>query len=242
MNLRYFLATFVVMPALAVVAGMNKLLPPALWVGLALMSIAPPAPPATRNLRKSGDVNVGLAWQAEAFLISVVTIPLTVSLVAWMMRRQVDLSWQPMLLRGVLFFAGPMVLGLLVRRYAPAMADAMQKPLARAAAIALIALMVLVAIAGAPVVWYFGIGPVAVVTAFVAIAVGVGHVLGGPRSDTRVTLVAMLAIRFPVPAMILAQANGILDRTIPVVLVYVIVGAVFVAIYSRLSSRSLPAA
>ncbi len=241
LNLRYFLATFVVMPALAVVLGMLRLLPQALWIGLALMSIAPPAPPATRKLRKMGDLDVGLAWQAEAFLVAVVTIPLTVALVdsMGMFARSLNLTWGPVLARSALFFAAPMLVGLLTRRYWPAAAGALAKPVAFAANIALAVLTILVLIVAVPIIWHFGIISIAMVAAFVVLAILVGHFFGGPRRDTRVTLAAMLAARFPVPALVLAQANGATKAILPTVLVYVIAGALFVPLYERFV-RTMP--
>jgi BASS family bile acid:Na+ symporter len=237
LNLRFFLATFVVMPAIAIGLGASRILPVALWGGLALMSIAPPAPPATRRLKRLGNFNVGLAWQAEAFIVSVVTVPATVALVvaSGLITRELDLAWNRVLLRSILFFAGPLVLGLLVRRYLPRAADAMQKPIGMAALIAFGILAVLALIAAIPILWHFGVGPAAIVIAFVAVAIAVGHVMGGPGRDTRVTLAAMLAARFPVPALLLAQANGALKTVLPVVLVYVLAGTVLVPLYDRLT-------
>jgi BASS family bile acid:Na+ symporter len=228
------------MPALAILLGAFGWLSAAFWPGLALMSIAPPAPPSTRRLRKMGNFDVGLAWQAEAFVLSIVTMPLTVSIVAHLglVGREINLSWQPVLVRSVLFFGAPMLIGLLVRRYWPKGADALSKPVGIAANIGLLVLVVLVLIVAVPVLWRFGIVSIAVTAAFVAIAIVVGHLLGGPGRDTRVTLAAMLAARFPVPAMVLAQANGELKRVLPVVLVYVIAGALLVPLYAKVVARN----
>ncbi|MBV8433337.1 MAG: hypothetical protein JO029_03545 [Candidatus Eremiobacteraeota bacterium] len=241
LNLRYFLATFVVMPAIAVVLGVYKVLPSALWGGLALMSIAPPAPPATRKLKKEGDLDIGLAWQAEAFLISVVTIPLTVILVSGWVGRDLNLTWGPMVQRGTLFFAAPMALGLILRRYWVPVADAIVKPVSLLANVALLILVVLALVIAVPVMWQFGIVPIAIVTGFVAVAVLVGHLFGGPARATRVTLAAMLAARFPVPALVLAQANGATKAILPVVLVYVVAGVLLVPLYERLTARQAAA-
>ena len=237
LSLRYFLATFVVMPALAFALGFFNLLPQSLWVGLALMSMAPPAPPATRKLRKDGDADVGLAWQTEAFLIAVVTIPLTVLAIDSMglFSRELNLTWGPVLQRSALFFVFPMLGGLLVRRYWPAGANALAKPVATAATVALVILVALALIVAVPVIWKFGIVSIAAVTAFVAVAVLVGHLFGGPGHATRYTLTAMLAARFPVPALVLAQANGATKEILPVVLVYVVAGTLLVPIYGRLT-------
>ncbi len=244
LNARYFLATFVVMPAIAIALGALNLLPQSLWVGLALMSMAPPAPPASRKLRKSGNAEVGLAWQAEAFVLSALTIPLTVVAVArlGLVSQELNLTLQPVFVRSLMFFVVPICLGLLLRRYLPAAADALVRPVTVAATAALLILAALVLVVAVPVVWRFGVAGIVAVAAFVALAIVVGHAFGGPGRDTRVTLAAMLAARFPVPALVLAQANGATKSVLPVVLVYVIAGMLLMPLYERLTAPRSQAA
>jgi len=241
---RYFCATFVVMPAIAIAMGLSGRFAQGVWVGLALMSIAPPAPPATRRLRKAGNMSIGLAWQATAFLLAVAMIPLTIVVAQrlGLVASGLNLSWGPLLSRSALFFAGPMLLGLLTRRYLPAVANALVKPVSVAANVALVVLTVLVLIVAVPVIAHYDVLSIAVIVAFVAIAVLVGHLLGGPRRDTRITLVAMLAARFPLPALILAQQNDKTKMILPVILVYIIAGVLLTPLYGRLTKRTSPSA
>lgn len=239
-NLRYFLATFVVMPAFAVILGVLAHLPQPLWIGLTLMSIAPPAPPASRRLRKMGDYDLGLAWQAEAFVLAVVMIPLTVAIVQalGLVAQDVNLTWRPMIERSVLFFGAPMLVGLLLRRYWSAGADALETPVGVAANLGFLILGILVLIVAIPVILHYDLASIAITVAFVIVAVLVGHLLGGPGSKTRVTLAAMLAARFPVPALILAQSNGAIKELLPVILVYLVAGALLVPIYDRATVKT----
>lgn len=127
-----------------------------------------------------------------------------------------------------------MLLGLLARRHLPAVADKLWKPVAVAANLALLVLAVLVLIVAIPIIRRFGIAAIAAVVAFVAVAVLVGHLLGGPGRGTLVTLAAILATRFPVPALELAEANGATKTILPVVLVYILAGMLLVPLYDWL--------
>ena len=232
--LRFFLASFVIMPALAILLDVAERVPNALWVGLALMSMSPPAPPAARRLLKMGDFDVALAWQADAFLISVVTVPITCYVIASVLHLSLDLNFVPVLVKSVLFYGAPMVVGLLIRRFWPQRAAAMVKPLNAifVPAFALLALLVLVV--GAPVIWHFGIINALIVVGFVIVAVIVAYLLGGPSANERVTLAVVLAARFPLPALMLAQANGKVQAILPVVLVYLVTGVVAVPLFAKL--------
>lgn len=234
---RYFIATFVVMPAIAIAMGLSGRFEQGVWVGLALMSIAPPAPPSTRRLRKFGNMSIGLAWQAAAYFLAVAMIPLTIFVAQrlGLVAHGLNLTWGPMLSRSALFFGGPMLLGLLTRRYWPAAAGALAKPVTLLGTIALLVLTILVLIVAVPVIARYNPLSIAVVVAFVAVAVVVGHLFGGSGRDTRVTLVAMLAARFPLPALILAQANGKTKMILPVILVYIIAGVLLTPLYARLA-------
>lgn len=231
---RFFLASFVVMPGLAIVLDLIAHIPNAVWVGLALMSMSPPSPPAGRRLLKMGDFDVALAWQAEAFLISVVTVPVTCYVIASMLHLTLDLNFGPVLLKAVLFYGAPMMVGLLLRRFWPGIARALVKPL-KAVLLPVGGLLVLlILIVGAPVVWHFGIANFMLVVGFLIVAIAVAHLFGGPLDQERVTLAAMLAARFPLPALILAQANGAVKAILPVILVYLIAGVALVPLYARL--------
>lgn len=231
---RFFVASFLVMPGLAVVLDLVERIPNSLWVGLALMSMSPPAPPAARRLLKMGDFDTALAWQAEAFLMSVVTVPLTCYVIASILRLTLNLNFGPVLLKAVLFYGVPMLAGLLIRRSWPGVAAAMVKPLRMVLLPTGSLLVLLILIVGAPVVWQFGITNIALVVGFLIVAVAVAHVFGGPDADERVTLAAMLAARFPLPALVLAQANGAVKMILPVILVYLIAGVALVPLYARL--------
>jgi predicted Na+-dependent transporter len=74
---RFFLATFVLMPALAVVIRLSENLPPAVWAGLLLISMTPASPGFySKANRLSADAEISLAWQLTSVLLSIVTIPL----------------------------------------------------------------------------------------------------------------------------------------------------------------------
>ena len=85
-----------------------------------------------------------------------------------------------MLLRRILFFAAPMLLGLLVHRYLPRAAGMLQRPAGVLAMVAFGILIVLALIGAVPILGRFGFASAAIVVAFVAVAIAVGHLMGAP--------------------------------------------------------------
>jgi len=67
---RFFLATFVIMPALAVILALGVPMPWPVWAGLALVSITPPGLGLSqKSLKLTGDDEAGFAWQTLALVL-----------------------------------------------------------------------------------------------------------------------------------------------------------------------------
>jgi BASS family bile acid:Na+ symporter len=238
--MRFFVATFVIMPALALliarVAG-----PTPLWAGLALISITPPGIGVSgRVLKLKGDAQVGLAWEALAVLISVVTIPLSVWLVGRLFNLDLDLGLVPLLKRVVVLFALPLLAGLALRQLAPGATGPIDKVLKPVLNGATLILLGLILIRAAPQLIAQGALVLAAVFAFVISAIAVGHWMGGPPDELRPTLASVLATRWIAPAVAIAQANNSVDRILPVLIAYVIAATALMPLYGWLLSRRPP--
>ncbi len=133
----------------------------------------------------------------------------------------------------------PLLLGLIVSRLAPWFA----RRIGRASGwLVNIGTLIVVGMA-VPIIWKqastLGASAWLISAAVAAVAIVLGHLLGGPEPETRAVLAAFSALRFPALALLLASVvpNG---RTmIPEILVYVVVSAVLVGVYSAVMARRL---
>ena len=120
----------------------------------------------------------------------------------------------------------PLAAGVAIRAWRPARAEALAGPVGRAGT-ALLALGVLVLLAGAwRALWAaIGDGTIVAMLAFVAIGMLVGHLLGGPEPDHSVVLALSTASRHPAIALSIASTNFPDERFGGTILLYLLVSA-----------------
>jgi BASS family bile acid:Na+ symporter len=207
--IRALSAMLVVMPVVAVgiVSAFDLHRP----VKIALVALAlSPSPPLLprRQLQAGGESSHVVALIIVAALTSIVSVPLTLSLLARFVDAPLAISpWRiarPVVLT-VLF---PLVIGMVVRRTAPAFAARAAAPMAGIALALLVAgLAPILAAEGTRIVSLVGNGTLAAMVVFCAAGLAVGHVMGGPERNGRVTLGLAAAARHPGVAITVATAN-----------------------------------
>lgn len=230
---RYTFATFVLMPALAIAFAAWR--PDrSLWMGLALLSMTPPAPVLLGRLRATdADVATGSAWQALALIISLVTIPLTLVIVQRLGGPDLRLGIAPVAKRTIVAFALPVVVGFIIDARWPAVREALLRYLSPLSD-SLVAVQILTTLAGAlPSILRQDLLGVVVILIFAGVAVLAGHLLGGSTVAQRRTLVASLATRWAAPALVLASVNGTAAEALAPIGVYVIAGWLWLEAYAR---------
>jgi BASS family bile acid:Na+ symporter len=232
--IRFVLVTFVLMPIITLLAALLTSVPKPVVEGLVLMSICPPGLGLSRKALKLTGVNqVGLAWQAFAIPLSVLMIPGFLLLV----RGAFGLSYLPgvseILQKVVTIFLLPVTLGFSVGTFWPHARPVLvrfSKPIATAGQLIVLAMVL---VAGGPAIHGLGLLSIVLVVVVVGVAIAVGHVLGGPEETSRPVLASTLALRWPAPALALAAVNDSSVEITPVVLTFVLAGALLMVLYER---------
>ncbi len=205
--LRSLLAIYVLVPLVAVlVAGTMPGLPPAAVAGILFMGAAGSAPfvvrKAVSKVHTSAEYAVSL--QITTASLAIVTVPITLLLLPGDWRvSPLEVAWQ--VFRAQLVGLG---LGVLVHELRPAIAARLMRPFAAIASL-LLALEVLVAavlIVPRLLPRLNGMAVLAMAVVIV-ISIAIGHLLGGPRPDTRVSLGLLTATRNLGLALMIAGAN-----------------------------------
>lgn len=203
------LAVYVLMPLFAVAIAMNVDLTPPVAIALIALSLCPIPPILPNKLVQAGGTEsyavgllVGLA------VLSIVFVPVALEI----LERVFGMPLQ-MTMAAVATLVGSTILlpigsGIAVRGFAPAIAEKLAKITKRVGMIGLLlGLIAILAATGRTVLGLVGNGTVLVFVAFVLVGLLVGHLLGGPERDGRVSLAISTASRHPGIAAAIVHAN-----------------------------------
>ena len=225
---RSLLSVFIVMPIVAV--GMTTVFEfrRASEIAIIALSISP-VPPLLPNkeMKAGGQESYGLALMATLALLSIVTVPLA----AEILRRVFDVPLNAdagAIARVALVMAMfPLLAGVAVRAYLPAVADRIERPVSLVARVLLpLAVVALLAGTWRAVASAVGGGAIAAMVAFVAIGLALGDFLGGPNPEDSIVLALSTACRHPAIALSVAAATLPNEQLAGPILLYLIVNTI----------------
>ena len=201
-------------------------------VGIALMGISPGAPVALRrSLDAGGHHSFAAALQLLIASLAVVTMPLSVELLNQLFEVHGELAPAVVAKQVLMAQLIPLALGLAIHRFAPAFAVRVEPQVRRLGGIMLIAFLVVVLAS----IWrlVFGVGffvglCVVVIT---ALALAAGHILGGPRKETRTAVAISSALRNPGLALLVATSNRAPAEIPATIFAYLIWAAAATGVY-----------
>lgn len=239
---RALFAVLIAVPALALLVCRVFGVPRAVEIGIVLMSISPGAPVALRrSLGAGGHHSFAPALQILLALLAVVSMPLSVaaldhyyaghaSVAPWHVARQVFLA---QLL--------PLGIGVLTRKAFPTQAAWLVRRLDPLGAILLAALAILAIVDVWEVVVGAGTRVGLAIALITALALTVGHLMGGPDGGTRTSVAISSAARNPGLALLVATLNAAEPTISATVLVYIVVSAITLIPYILWRRRARPA-
>jgi len=206
---RSLLAMNFFMPLFAVVLAMKFALYPEVKVALVFLAVSP-VPPILPRLQSKlgGSSHYICGLLASSALLSLILVPLTMELLGKIFGR--DLHGNPATIAKVMATSVllPLILGMLIHHFHPALAQRTSKPLARIALLLLLgSASVLLVFALPGIARLVGNGTALAIAIFVLMGTLVGHWLGGPEPANRSTLALATASRHPGLAIALASAD-----------------------------------
>lgn len=238
--LRSVLAMNLVMPLIAV--GMALVLPLSHALKIMLVAIAlSPVPPILprKEIKAGGRESYAISLLVTAALLSVISIPVAMAILGPIFG--LPLSIRAATVAQVVFLTvlGPMGAGLAVRALMPRLAQRIAGPASLlAAAVLLLASLVLLFALRKPILAELDALAILTVSAFVMVALAVGHVLGGPAPPDRTVLAISTASRHPGMALAIASANFPEKASFMAALVvYLVISLALSAVYVMLRRR-----
>ena len=198
-------------------------------VVLTALSLSPIPPMLPKRVMKAGG---STSYMMELLLLAaclaVVLVPLAVWLLGRAVGTDIDVSSSQVALMVGLTVLGPLGLGVLIHRFAPALAARLARPLSIAGIVLLVAGVLPILVTSVPAMLaLIGNGTVLAIVAFVLVGLAAGHLLGGPDPDERTVLAMCTALRHPGVALVIASAY-LPDKkqVVAALLLYLVIGAI----------------
>lgn len=219
---RSILSMNLIMLAVAVAAGLIFNLHPAVKVALIALAVSPVPPILPGKQQKAGgSASFSIGLLCAASLVAIVLVPLAISVVGEIFDRHLTVPIGRVIRVVAITIIAPLAVGILVRRFAPALAERIAKPVSILAWVVLIAALVPVLVTMWPgfeaMVGTSGI--IVSLVGFTVIGTIVGHLLGGPDPDDRTVLALATGARHPGIAM--AAASGTMQAPSTVMMILI---------------------
>lgn len=242
--IRSIVAMQMLAPVLAVAVA--YFLPVERAVKIALVTLAvSPVPPflPRRALKAGGPRGYVVSLFATSAMLSVISIPVTLSLISDVAGIPLSLPLLALVKQLVLTVLLPLLTGLLIARVAPSFASSWTAPIGSGATLVLVICVAPVFVKLFPDFQTLaGNGTLVVMAIYSVGALLLGHLLGGPDHGTRTVLALSTAARHPGVAILLATTNFASERlATPAVLMLVVVSSVAALPYLALTRRRAPA-
>ena len=239
---RSLIAVLVLAPALAVALVLVLDVHREVAIALVALSISPLPPLLPSRGAKAGgrsEYALGLVLVLALSAVPVIVVAAAVLQVVFG-RDYVATPWAIARLLTLSVLA-PLLAGMIVARFSPSTATRLAGPIVRAQRWLLPIAMIALLVSAAPRMWsLLGGGTLLAVVIFVAGALAMGHLLGGPDRRDAAVLAFATSCRHPATALALASANFPSTDEHAAVALYGLVTAVAGGIYTLIAKRRSP--
>ncbi len=241
---RSLLAVIVLVPLVVIILLWLFDLPPSVATGLAVLAAAPGAPLTTKRAEMTGgDLPYAASLQLVLALLAVVVTPLTLAIFYALFELETERVIPFEVARQVALVTFlPVIIGVLLQRFAPRLTERISKPLRVFANVLFLLLVVLVLVIFALVPdarMMLRVGGTSIAAMVIMVLVGliVGHLLGGPKQDQRSTLAVASIARNVGLAIYIVALSDVGQNSMPTIVVYLLVGVTGQFLYKTWSKR-----
>ncbi|MBZ9601224.1 bile acid:sodium symporter family protein [Phyllobacterium chamaecytisi] len=237
---RSILSMNIIMLAIVVLLSLLFNLHPAIKIALVTLAVSPVPPVLPGKQEKAGgSASYTIGLLVATALVSIVLVPLSISLLG--SSFNIDMHEPESAIASVVLISIiiPLVAGVVVRHFAPDLANRIERLISRFATLLLIVAVVPVLFIAWHAIWaLIGNGIVIMLVLFTLIGVAVGHFLGGPDPDDRTVLALATGTRHPGVAIAIASLNFPNEKAVmAVVLYHLAIGAIVSIPYVRWRTR-----
>lgn len=237
--LRSLLAMYVAVPVAALVLVKTLPLPASVKTAALVLAISAGAPLLPRKLMKLGREGYVFSLVVTSSLLAAVAVPAWLAVLGPLFGREASVDPRAVALLTAKAFLVPLVLGMLLRRPLSSFADRLSEWILGAGGTALVLCGVALLVLQRQLLFEVGWIPLFAIAGMTALALAIGHALGGPDPDDRTALAVSCATRHVGIAMLVASTvPG--PRTAAFVVAFVLASAVVSIPYLKWRGRARP--
>ncbi len=233
-----FFSMNVLMPLFALFVALNFSLNPAVKIALVALSVSPVPPflPA-KALKAGGRENYAIGLLTSMALLAIVVVPVAMKLFERVSGVPLEMPALAVTRLVVSTILAPLLIGICLHAAAPRFAESAAKPTSLVATVLLVLSLIPVLFASSRAMFsLIGNGTILTLAAFAIVGLIVGHLLGGPESESRSVLSLATASRHPGIAAAIAHTNFPNQKlAVPAIALYLIIAAILSALASTRS-------
>lgn len=239
--LRAMIAIYAIVPAFAITLCLVVPLPPPVQLALVALAVSP-LPPILPNkqMKMGAEQSYTIGLLVAASLFALVATPLLITIAADILGVSAALSPLKVARTLLITVGAPLAAGMVLKAYAPAAADLVE----RFASIAgkmllLLGLLVVLFVEWREIISLIGNGALLAIGATVAVGLAAGHLLAGGSGRERAALAVAAATRHPGVAIAIATVNFAdwKQLAIAAVLLFLLVNVIVTIPYVRWTKR-----
>ncbi len=237
---RCLIASYVLVPISAMI--IDRVLPMdfAVKAGLAMMAICPGAPMIYRKLLKGRALpNLAGSFQVTTALLAVIAVPIWLNIFSTIYPNEATIDPSVILRQVASAQLIPIGIGLVIREMLPELADDWDQPVFQLGSFLLLGLVFVILIAALPKVLTAGVVPVIGAVLFATACLLIGHFLGGPAPESRLTIAVANSTRNAGLALAIATENFQDSGILGAIVTYALLSSVSSSIYSNLYQKKL---
>ncbi|MEM9567287.1 MAG: hypothetical protein AAF974_03180, partial [Cyanobacteria bacterium P01_E01_bin.34] len=205
---RCVVASFVLVPLAAMIVNYILPLTFPIKVGLALMAVCPGAPMIYRKLLVGRTIpKLAGSFQVTTALLAVVVVPIWLSALSALYPSDATIELAAVFRQVAMAQLIPIVLGLCIHEWFPELAAEFEQPIFKLGTFLLLGLILVILVVALPKVLTVGVIPVIAAVLFAAVCLVLGHILGGPEPESRLTIAVANSTRNAGLALAIATEN-----------------------------------
>ena len=235
---RCLIASFILVPlaAMAIVAIVP--MSPTTRIGLMAMAICPGAPLMYKKLTQMKAVtSLAGSFQVTISLFAILVVPIWVLILNHLYPAQATVNSVDVFKQVVAVQFIPITVGLALHEWASDLADDLMEPVTKISSFMFLGMVIILLIVALLPILKVGIVTAIGVVLFVAASIVIGHYLGGPEPETRLTIALANSTRNAGLALALTALNfkdpGILTVIAAIALLAFVADAIYVNLYRK---------